>query len=484
MRVALTSGAYQARSLIAGAQRCVNLYPESNPQDAQMPVPITHYLTPGLTLKLSLPNVSVIRALYCASNGDLYAVCGPTVYYIDNSFTPTALGTIADLTTPVSMCDNGLSIVIVDGTSSGYAIDMIARTFGAISSPDFYGANRVFYMDTYFIFNRPSTSQFYISLSLPSYSMLTGGTAFDALDIAAKAGSPDPLVSVMVSQDTLYLIGELTSEVWINSGAADFTFQKLPGTFWEHGCAAAFSVAQEGMSVFWLSRDRQGNAIVVKTEYYQTLQISTHAIEAEFQTYSRIDDAIGFCYQQQGHNFYVLTFPSADKTWAFEIATSQWHELAWSDLNGGVHRHRGNVCCFAYGMNLVGDWQNGAIYQLDPASLTDNGNPIVRIRTFPHLIQDNKRVTYNEFVADMQVGTATGSTTDSPPVVSLRWSDTRGASFGNPVKQSVGSGGQYLTNVKWSRLGMARDRIFELSWSGAFSTALNGAFIETEAHES
>ena len=48
MRVVLTGGAYQAASLIAGAQRCVNLIPEAIPPSDGEPVPMTHYPTPGL----------------------------------------------------------------------------------------------------------------------------------------------------------------------------------------------------------------------------------------------------------------------------------------------------------------------------------------------------------------------------------------------------------------------------------------------------
>src|SRR5206468_865949 len=98
-----------------------------------------------------------------------------------------------------------------------------------------------------------------------------------------------------------------------------------------------------------------------------------------------------------GHAFYVITFPTADKSWGFELATKQWHELVWTDQNGNPHRHRANCCTYAYGQNIVGDWQTGELHALDPTQFTDNGRPIVRIRTFPHLINDGLRVTYNSF---------------------------------------------------------------------------------------
>jgi hypothetical protein len=160
------------------------------------------------------------------------------------------------------------------------------------------------------------------------------------------------------------------------------------------------------VSIFWLSKDNEGQGIVIRGSGADIKRISTHAIEAAIQSYSRIDDAIGYCFQQQGHAFYVLTFPTADVSWAFELKSEQWHELAWTDANGGMHRHRANCCAFAYGTNVIGDWQNGNLYALDPNVYTDNGQPIIRIRTFPHLLNDGKRVSYVKFIADMEVGTS------------------------------------------------------------------------------
>lgn len=472
-RVPLVSGAYQARSVVASAQRCLNLFPESAPGDSQAPVPVTHYPSPGLRLLLSSVTKSTVRCVYRATTGDLFVVTGPNVYFVDNAWVEHPLGTITDLHTPASMADNGQTLVLVDGTANGYTIDLTTRVMAPISDPAFYGADRVDYIDTYFVFNRPGTRQFYISGSQ--------AVTFDPLDVAAKTGSADNVQTVISVHRELWVIGNLSSEVWVNSGAADFTFQQLPGAFVEHGCVAKYSVAKQDISVFFLSQDREGRGIVVQGTGYQVKRISTHAIEADIQAYSNMTDAIGYCFQQQGHAFYVITFPSADKTWAYELASGQWHELAWSDANGGLHRHRANCCTFAYGENIIGDWQNGNLYALDPNVFTDNGNPVQRIRSFPHLIADGKRAIYTRFVADMQVGTIPGGQSSNPPLVTLRYSDTRGASWSEPLTQSMGATGQYETQIMWNRLGMARDRVFELSWSVPAKTALNGAFIDRTA---
>ncbi len=494
MRIPLLSGAYSARSVIASAQKCVNLFPEATPQDTSPPTPVTHYPTPGLRLLGSPPVAGIGRGLYRSTHGDLFDVTGNKVYYVDQNWAFTEIGTIAAGSNPVSMSDNGItSIVLVDGTINGYTIDLDTPfTFAPINDPAFFGGIRTDYLDTFMLFPKPVSTEWYCTLS--------NQIAFDGLDIAAKSGGADHIATLIVKHREAWILGKFTSEVWGNVGGLDFPFAPLPGAFIDHGCVAPYSVAKYDVSVFWLSQDSQGVAIVMKSAGYQAKRISNHAIEFEFQNYQKIDDAIGYVFQQGGHTFYVLTFPAADKTWVYDDATGQWFEWNYVDNNGKLHRHRSNGYAFAYGTNVVIDYQNGNLYALDPNKYTDNGQPIVRIRSFPHLVNDGKRVSYAAFAADIEVGTITGHMTDdvnasdfnwdfnndfgaSPstlaaPRITLRYSDDRGKSYSGSIQQQLGSTGNYISQPKWAPLGMARDRVFELSWSIAAPIALNGAFIE------
>ena len=333
----------------------------------------------------------------------------------------------------------------------------------------------------------------------------SGTLAFNGLDIEAKSGASDSLVLAAVIHDEIWLIGEKTTEVWVDSGQTDFAFQRLAGVFLQHGCAARYSIAQADLSLFWLGLDPQGRCVVFRGTEYSAKRISTHAIENVIQSYAVYNDAIGFTYQIEGHVFYVLTFPSGDHTWVYDMATDLWHEWGWTDPNGLEHRHRANCYAFAYGVGVVGDWQNGQLYKVDVTNQTDAGAPIVRRRGFPQIIDDGRRLSFDQFVAQMDVGTIplTGSGTDDillavdlmgdtlavvgytsllavpgsgPPKVSLRWSDDKGRSWSNPVEMSIGGTGDGLTDMQRRQLGMARYRVFELFWSGSYPTALNGAF--------
>lgn len=62
--------------------------------------------------------------------------------------------------------------------------------------------------------------------------------------------------------------------------------------------------------------------------------------------------------------------------------------------------------------------------------------------------------------------------------VSLRYSDDGGANWSNPITQTLGAVGSYGTNLQFRRLGIARNRVIELSWSGNLTTALTGVWVE------
>lgn len=473
-RIPLIGKSYYERSVIASAQKAINVYAETNDRGA--PVQITYYPTPGSIL-FSTPDVvdqAKCRCTYRTSIGTAYAVIGSKVFSVQTSGALVFVGSIPDRPSQVYMADNGLAAVIVDGSNQGWAIDLATNDFGLIVDVAFYGADFVVFLDTFFVFNRPATNQFYISLSQVDFALLTAGTSFDALDIAAKSGSADPIVAILTYHKELWLVGALTTEVWVGTGAADFYFQLVQGAYIDHGCIAPYSATNIDVVGFWLSRDRAGKNLVLSGSGYGVKEISTPFLVNEFNSYVTTSDAVGFIFQLDTHAFYVLCFPQANKTWLYELKTEEWCEWNWT-ADGSFNRHRANCCMFFNDKNIIGDWETGKLYTLDNNTYTDNGDIIVRVKTFIHMLENLDRVIYNYFDADMEVGRQDPVIVTSPEVL-LSWSDNRGVSYGFPVSQSMGKGGEYQTTISWNRLGYARDRIFKLQWSAAVKTALNGGF--------
>lgn len=513
MRVQLTIGAYTARSVIAEAQRSVNLYAERNPADAE--APFTYYNAPGLAALGASPNAPG-RCLYWANNNTLYYVAGSTVYSVSSSWVLTNLGSISTTAGIVSMADNGTTLVIVDGSSNGYQVDLTTNAFSPVSvetnAPPvsggsiyaFYGATRADMLDGFMLMNQPGTRNF--------YSTYNNEIVFDSLYFAAKNGFSDNLATLIVCLRQIWLLGQRTSEIWYDSGAPDFPFQILPGPFIQHGCAAPYSVAQVDGVVFFLSQDQAGTNILARGQGYEAKRISTHALEQEWAKYPTTADAEGFCFQFGGHSFYQLNFPTANRSWRWDESTQQWHEPVFTDVDGNENRHRASCAAFAYGLNVMADWETGQLYSCSPEFHTDAGMPMYWRRGFPHMVQGGLQVIYPGFVLDaeaatsrdtihqpgpfplligggfpgsgvMEAGTGFGllsgpAPIDTSPQVFLRWSDTRGRTWGNPIGQSLGATGEYLSQAQWNRLGRARDRCWEVFGVIPGRLALNGAWLD------
>jgi len=469
MKTPILGSTYVARSVNAADARMVNLYPEVTEQGKE-----AAYLQrcPGL-LNLATIGNGPIRGLWSFSSDNTVAfvVSGNSLYKINTSYTATLLGTIAG-TGPVSMSDNGTQLFVAANGPS-YIYNNQTNVFAPITDPDFPGAVTVGYLDGYFVFNEPNSQKIWVT-------SLLDGTSVDPLDFASAEGSPDGVVGLIVDHRQVWVYGTNSVEVWYDTGASDFPLQRIDGAFNEIGCISAYTIAKMDNSLFWLGADARGQGIVYRANGYTGQRISTHAVEWHIQQYGNLTDALAYTYQQDGHTFYVLIFPSANTTWVFDAATGAWHERAgW--VNGSFTRHRSN-CQMAFNNQvIVGDYENGNIYAFDLDTYTDNGGIQKWLRTWRALPpgQNNlKRTAHHAMQIDLESGVGLNSGQGSNPEIMLRWSDDGGHTWSNEHTSQVGKIGEFYRRVWFRRLGMTmklRDRVYELSMTDPVKTAIMGA---------
>lgn len=475
MKTPILGQSYVARSVNAADARMVNLFAEvlSEGKEAAF-----LQRAPGLRL-LATVGFGPIRGVWAFSNNDgiAFVVSGTELYKIDNSYTATKIGNVSG-TGPVSMADNGIQLFIACNGPS-YIYNATTLAFGQITDPDFPGALTVCYLDGYFVFNEPNSQKMWIT-------HLLDGTSIDPLDFASTEGSPDGLLAVSSNFREIWAFGTNSIEVWYDTGASDFPLRRIQGAFNELGLAAPFSVAKVDNGLFWLGRDRRGQGIVYRANGYSGERISTHAVEWQIQQYPDLTDAIAYTYQQDGHSFYVLLFPSANTTWVYDLATQAWHERAgWK--NGMFTRHRSN-CQMAFNHEIVvGDFENGNIYALDLDDYSDNGEIQKWMRSWRALgpgKNDLKRTAHHSLQLDIDSGVGLNDGQGSDPQVMLRWSDDGGHTWSNEHWASIGKIGQYYRRVFWRRLGMTlkiRDRVYEVSGTDPVKIAIMGAELHASA---
>jgi hypothetical protein len=504
MQSPILGSAYTARSVNAADNRMINLFPEIIPEGGKTPAFLNR--APGLKLEVAV-GTGPVRGMW-TFNDYAYIVSGNTLYKMDTQYNITALGVVAN-DGPVSMTDDGTYLgVACNGPTFYY--NSVTDTFGQITDIDFPGALTISYLNGYFVFIEPNSQKVWTA-------DLLNPTSIDPLNFASAEGSPDGLVSSITDHSEVWLFGTNSVEVWYNAGSAGFPLQRIQGAFNEIGCAATFSVAKLDNGLFWLGSDARGRGIVYRANGYTGTRISTHAVEWQIQQYGNISDAIAYTYQQDGHAFYVLTFPTANATWVYDVATQAWHERA-SFTNGDFGRHRSNCQMTFNNRVMVGDYQNGNVYSFDLnvyadhnrtqkwlrswRALTTGTNNLKRtaqhnlqldaetgvglpgIAQVPNYIYLTPLNIVGTFIINGQVQIVTSLDSYVNPQVMLRWSDDGGHTWSNEHWRSMGPVGGYGTRVIWRRLGMTmklRDRVYEISGTDPVKIAIVGAELQMSA---
>jgi len=506
MKSPILGSAYVARSVNAADNRMVNLFPELIAEGGKEPAFLNR--APGLKLIAAI-GTGPVRGLWTFNNY-MYVASGNTLYKVDSEYNAVTLGMLAN-DGPVSMTDDGNHLMVACNGPT-FVYNSTTNAYGEITDVDFPGALTVSYLDGYFVFIEPNSQRVWTTTLLDP-------TSIDPLDFASAEGDPDNIVSSITNRSEIWLFGGNSVEVWYNAAAAGagFPLQRIQGAFNEIGCAATFSVAKLDNSLFWLGADDRGQGIVYRSNGYTGLRVSTHAIEWQIQQYGNISDAIAYSYQQDGHAFYVLTFPTAQATWVYDIATQAWHERA-SFTNGEFGRHRSNCQVSFNSQILVGDYQNGNIYAFDLEKYSDHTRAQKWLRSWralPTGTNNLKRTAQHSLQLDCETGVGLLGVTEIPghvyldplqivgdfiindyveiiyhvdnfvqPQMMLRWSDDGGHTWSSEHWRSIGGVGEYFKRVIWRRLGMTmklRDRVYEISGTDPVKIAIMAAELDVEA---
>lgn len=458
MKIPFAKQAYESRSRPFVSQRCVNLYMEPGIEGSQTEAVL--YGTPGFDLFADLGSGIIWGMHVMGSN--LYVVSGNNVYVVNNTSSSTLLGTVGTVSNQVMMTDNGTDVIIL--LESGAAYLATASTLTQITDVDYVSASSVCVLDYFAIFTEQNSNVFQISA-------LNNAASYDPLDVATVEGITGNLVRAAAVRGELWLFKEYSTEIYYNSGAGSFPFIPIGSATIQRGCAAKHSVAVESNTVMWLGDDR----IVYLAQGYAPTRVSTFAIEKDIETYQTISDAQAFIYTEEGHKFYVLTFPTEDVTWVYDLTTRLWHERE----SFGYGRWRANAYAFFNGRNLVGDFATGKIYQLNLDTYTENGTIIQRIATTPPVFADTNRLTFDRLQVTFDPGVGLTSGQGSQPYAMLRVSTDGGYTWSNERLASIGLTGQYKNRAVWRRLGGGnREYVFELTVSDPVLVNITGAFAD------
>lgn len=451
------------KSLNVTAQDRLNCYLEVQPGDDRARVAI--YGTPGLDLFASFGDTP-IRGIY--QRGDfLYCVHRGTFYQVNNAAVKTAKGVLGTTSGKVYMADNGLQLMVTDGTS-GYIYTFATDTFVQITDLDYPGAQTIAWQDGYFIVNPPDTNQFYVSA-------LYDGLNWDALDFASAESNPDNIIAIWADNSTIYLFGSNSTEFWTNSGAVDFPYTKISGGSTEWGCAAVNSICKYDNTLAFLAKNRMGEVIIARMAGNLPQRISNPELEYIINNYASVADCQTFAYMLGGHPMLQVNFPTAMASWLYDGLTNCWSRVQSKDIG----RHRAELGINYLDKIIVTDYENGNLYRLNPDSYTDNGEEIAFEVTSRHVENDDLRIIVDKLQLDMETGVGLVSGQGDNPQVMLSISKDGGHTYGTEQWCDIGAIGEYRQRAIWRRLGQARDWTFKFRITDPIKRVILGASLNS-----
>jgi len=460
----LAINSYKARSGLLSSERLVNMYVETAPAEA--PFNYALYGTPGLKPWVDL---GVFNPIYGAERmgDDIYVVCGVTVYKIDSSKTVTTIGTMGVAPGRVMMTNNATQVTILVESGQAFYCTSAAGSLVEIIDADYVNSGSVDTVDGFTMFTNLESRTFQIS-------ELNQTDSYLALDTADVLSNSSDLVRVASNNLEAWMFKKDITLVYYNSGSGTFPFARKNGILIQKGCAAKHSVATMDNSFFFLGNDR----VIYGTGGYKLVPISTFPISEEIENYSRVDDAFAFTYIQAGHKFYSITFPTANKTWVYDLTTKSWHERESLDRNMQAKEWRANCHVFFNGLNIVGDNATGKLYELDLDTYDEDGTTLISKVVSTTQFDEYRRDTVADLTLVMDTGVGLNDGQGLEPEIMMRTSIDGAKTWSKELKQPLGDQGNYESEIVWNRVAFGRSLIMELAISDPVKRSIIGSFIE------
>jgi hypothetical protein len=403
---------------------------------------------------------------------------------------------------PIKLAENNnvVSVVITEeitGNSECYLLDL-----KTVSPPSFiiqkvtdsdFPNNVVdqLYNDTYFLWLTQAENEegrFYISGN--SITIADIADVVNPLDFGTVEHSPDKCIGFDVVSGEIAIFGTDSIEYFYNSGNIDFPYSSNQGVTQDIGTNVSRSIRKVNNVIYFIGSDKNGANVVYEMNGYRPERISTHAIERRLNYLSEVDYEAYirtecYSYQIDGHYFYCIKYQSTEDqdrydstVFVYDTLTRKWHENTY--FNGGQFAIpiEDTVTYFGstFGISSVDATSNIFdtavinLYRFTKESLTiplySGGESVQefrlpRIRTLPHLSNENKDIVYSIFELDVQKGLDDGSD-PSEPDLTLYMSKDGGQTYGNGKDLNIGDVGDYMRRVRTRRLGRGRDVVFKI----------------------
>lgn len=376
--------------------------------------------------------------------GTLYKICGTTLYSITATGVYTSLGPVPG---------SGRAVFADDGSNLLFAVGGVLYkydgTLSAISQSVVTGPVSVAYINRQFIITGDG--------GLFATSNVGDPDTWNALNFAEEETAPDGLLRAYVFNQLVYMFGTETIVPWYNSGIGNPPFDRQDTSLVNVGAAGTHAICNTDQYMYWLGDDKK----VYRAVGASFQSISTAAIGRQIDSISDVSDCVMSAFTFDSQDFVLVSFPSGAKSFIHSETYGYWVVLA-SGTDYPTDRWLGNAVINVYGKNLVSDYRNGNIYELDKDTYTDAGGYRLRVRVLPSftsalISQPGRRITVCKIRLNVQKGVGLVSGQGSNPVLMCQLSNDGGHTWGPESHVEIGEMGDYVTPVDFDAFANGYD---------------------------
>ena len=400
------------------------------------------------------------------------AIIDNGVFSVSNDFAIALIGTIDTSTGSVFISENNANeIVIAENSSSIYIFNYALETFTKYDVG--FRAGYITFMDGYIISPQLETHQWRLS-ALNNASLFP----FDSQHIGELESSPDIVVAIETLERQLFVFGENITEVWLDipSSSALFPFQRQNSISIEYGCISPDTIASGFGRMVWLGSNESSAASILVSTGSTPKKIATDGIEFELDNLKNPNDSFGFLFEEDGHIFYQINFPSDNVSYVYDFNEDKFFNVTDHKLNAHIARKMS----FFNNTHVFITSMDGGLYEMDSGLYTykettsddDTGFTIPRIRiTAPKRLPKAERFIIDSVDLTMQQGYS-----NEDLKVDLSVSKDGAQEFGTTWSQSLKPMGDRPNKFNYRKIGAANDVTFQFRFWG------NDKFVVTDGY--
>lgn len=300
----------------------------------------------------------------------------------------------------------------------------------------------------------------------------------------AKADNALAAVSVPGAGNLVLVMGKTVTQLWTDVGAQIFPYQLNQAVNIDYGCINPASIAKNERIVAWVGVNEKSGPVIMYMSGDREHRISTDGIDFQLSDLKKPENCYGYMFRQDGHDFYIITWPTDNLTYAYDFNTDKFYTLCDQEMNAFIPKRIAFFNNEYYFVSII----DGNLYKLSTDfDNFDYGNGRVfempRVRVCRTVLAPDGEMSQSQFVAGyagftVEQGqfTYVSGDTDNIPRIDMRVSKDGGVSFGSDVSVIMNPQGIRQNRCMWWGLGMANDLVHQVRfWGFQRFVVTNGA---------